>query len=364
MKEKIFIADDNLQHIINKKNLPVGGASVQSYSWYKGFQNIYDVKVLSELNEHSEKHKNILNFTSQNSKYFGFIYKLISINKILKKEKPKAIFVSVAGLNAFIFGTLCKLNNIIYIQRISNDITFAPNIYKKKLGFIKYNLAILGIKKSDIILCQNKTQFNNIEKHVSSSVIHIIYNPFIVENKLVKNDNRNYVAWLGLFQYQKNMTLLLDITKKLGNVDFKIAGKEIKNIDSESKQALLELKKLHNVEFVGLIDREKVFTFLNNAKCLLNTSRYEGFSNTFLESFSTNTPVVTTKKIDPDNIISTNKLGFIAKENQGLVNLISEVYNKLDHNNFNSRLYLEKEHSPDVLAKKVSLILEKSLNDK
>lgn len=364
MKEKIIIVDDNLQHILNKKNLPVGGASVQSYSWFKGFKSIYDVKVLSQFHNQSEENKDILNFKTKKSKFFGLFYKLNEINKVLKKEKPKALFVSVAGINAFIFGTLCKLNKVVYIQRISNDISFDSVIYKKKLGIIKYKLAVYGIKKADIVLCQNKTQYKNLKNFVKTSKIHIIHNPFNIENQVVKNIKRDYVAWLGLFQYQKNMTLLFSIAEKMNHINFKIAGEPIKKIDEKSKQAIHELQKLKNVEFVGLLNRKEVFKFLNGAICLLNTSRYEGFSNTFLEAFSTNTPVLTTKKIDPDNIILDNDLGFVAENDSDLVRLLSKINDDFDRLNFNSKSYLEKNHLPIALASKIDQLIKQTQNDK
>lgn len=361
MKEKLFIVDDNLQHIFNKVNMPVGGASVQSYSWFNGFKKYYDVKVLSRLHEKSvANNENIINYSWNASKAFSLLFKMMAIHKILRKEKPAVVFVSVAGLNAFIFGVLCKINKVTYVQRISNDISFDPKVYKKKLGRIKYNLAVFGVKRANIVLCQNKTQSSNLAKFVHSSKIHIVYNPFIVEHKLqVENTERDYVAWLGLFQYQKNMPLLLEIASELREIKFKVAGEPIDRIDQESLDALSQLKKMDNVEFVGLLDRENVFTFLRDAKCLLNTSRYEGFSNTFLEAFSTNTPVVTTANIDPDDIIESNNLGFVAKENKHLVSCVKKVFFNFDQEKTIASKYMEQNHSPDVLAKRVKLLINK-----
>ncbi len=72
------------------------------------------------------------------------------------------------------------------------------------------------------------------------------------------------------------------------------------------------LTKLQNVEFVGLIPHDEVTSFLTEAYCLLNTSLFEGFSNTFLEAFSVGTPVVTLG-VNPDFILTIYDLGFVNK---------------------------------------------------
>ena len=74
-----------------------------------------------------------------------------------------------------------------------------------------------------------------------------IYNPFLINDAIISTKDRFYVAWLCIFQKQKNLEGLFDIAKKLPNIKFKVAGDESLSIDDKTKYAIKQLRKLENV---------------------------------------------------------------------------------------------------------------------
>lgn len=126
-------------------------------------------------------------------------------------------------------------------------------------------------------------------------------------------------------------------------------------MDSDTEGALASLKKLSNVEFAGYLPRKQVPRFLSKGVALLNTPHYEGFSNTFLEAFSVETPVIVPEKMDPDCIIAENKLGMSVSNNSDFSQLIKSLYG--DKNSFNEisercQKYVYKNHDPKKLAER------------
>ena len=151
------------------------------------------------------------------------------------------------------------------------------------------------------------------------------------------------------------MKALLDVVKKLPKLNFKIAGQAQPNLDDETYNAIKELKELKNVEFTGYIKRSEINEFFSGAKVLLNTSRSEGFSNTFLEAWANGVPVVTTKNVNPDNLITKYKLGIVADDYADLSQKIIELVNAPDYDEYAKRTYnyVKENHDPKLLSKRL-----------
>lgn len=224
--------------------------------------------------------------------------------------------------------------------------------FKKKLGIFRYLIFYFSFAFSSIILCQNNYQLEKIKKKFPNQKILLIYNPYDMDLQNVYPSRGKYVAWVGIFQYQKNLGALLEIAKQLDNIEFRIAGKAQETLDVKSNEALQKLKYLDNVNFVGFLSKNDTLEFLASSYCLLNTSYYEGFSNTYLESISVGTPIVSRRAVDPDHIIEKNHLGLVANDYNKLPDQIISLIN-CDKEEYFTRgsKYLRKNHDPKTLAK-------------
>jgi glycosyltransferase involved in cell wall biosynthesis len=67
-------------------------------------------------------------------------------------------------------------------------------------------------------------------------------------------------------------------------------------------------------------------SYLNSAA----PSHYEGFFNTFLESFAAGTPVSAAYRVDPDSIITKHQLGFTREDDEALADGAVSLVNKGD----------------------------------
>ena len=65
------------------------------------------------------------------------------------------------------------------------------------------------------------------------------------------------------------------------------------------------------------------------------------------------TPIITRKKIDPDNIIAKNNLGWVAEDYFELPNLIKLMVKSSNFDRLSKRCqeYVKKNHNPIKLAK-------------
>jgi glycosyltransferase involved in cell wall biosynthesis len=162
---------------------------------------------------------------------------------------------------------------------------------------------------------------------------------------------------------EKGLKRLYEVASLLRKEQFVIAGKESTNYDPETKQYVEKLKQLPNVKFCGYLSRTQVLPYLAKARFLLNTSVYEGFSNTFLESLQVGTPVITGAHVNPDSIISNNNLGIIYDDVFDLcrqyASVTPELYQLMSDN---AREYVACNHGYRVLAQKLLRYLSETDN--
>jgi hypothetical protein len=76
------------------------------------------------------------------------------------------------------------------------------------------------------------------------------------------------VAWLGVFQPQKNLPALAAIARALPDVEFRIGGKnEVAMKDPATLEALRALEAMPNVRFMGYLRRTEVPAFWPAPRC-------------------------------------------------------------------------------------------------
>jgi len=355
---KILFINFNIHHLYLDDNIPTGGATIQTSNWIRGFQqNNYEVGVLGYKGvDPSPFFKKNIDFieTYDLTKGIRIIrnvyYRIPKTFSVIKKYNPDIIFMDVPGWSTFVYVLVARLLNKIFILRISNDI-FVDGRIRKKLGFIRYYIFLLSIRFVNVILCQSDYQYYSLQKKFRNKFLIKLPNPYtLIQDKPISENRRSYVAWIGLFQYQKNPGALYRIALKLSDVKFKIAGRQLIDIDKNTKQAINNLKRLNNVECVGYIKNTDIRNFLSSAYCLLNTSLYEGFSNTYLESLSAGTPIVTTSATDPDSFIKKNKFGYVGESYESLLMGITNIINNYSYEVERFRKYLNEKHDPRVLA--------------
>jgi glycosyltransferase involved in cell wall biosynthesis len=364
---RILFIDFTLPYLLKDVDYPIGGWAVELNAWIKGLTACgHEVGVLTwkgannfigrplefELIETYDPEKGI--------KILKYFYAYIPILFRKSSEyQPDVIIQACAGLGTGIMAFISRRLNVPFVHRIANDMDVDQR-YQKKLMKYEQKAYKYGLRNSSMVLCQNKYQYKCLDSKFPNKPIQIILNPFFapvqVNTCIPSNSERTYIAWLGIFQYQKNMPLLYEIARQLPDIVFKIAGIHGKTVDKITYQALFDLEQLPNVEFVGYLSRQEVLPFLANAKVLLNTSHYEGFSNTYLEAFYSGTPVIAPVRSDPNNIIQKNRLGLSVKENEDFPVQIRHFFNKkylFEKTCQRCRYYVMEHHDPETQAKKL-----------
>jgi len=373
-KLKLLFIDFSLPFLLRDVDYPVGGWAVELNSWIKGLcVNGHQVGVLTRrgANEyvgHSFDFDLIETFDpDQGIKILKYFYSYIpALYKNTKNFTPDVIIQACAMVTTGIMATISEMLKVPFVYRVANDMD-TDKRYKKRLPKYAQISYRYGLKKADLILCQNEYQYKQIKNDFPEKPACLIPNPFAGEiwdsDSISSFEARDYIAWLGIFSGQKNLTLLYDIARKLPEIPFKVAGKFGNNVGQNTHNIVEKLYSCSNVEFVGYLSREQVPIFLGQAKALLSTSYYEGFSNTFLEAFSTGTPVIVPKNVDPSKIIYRYGLGYSIHTADLSEKIIELFKNEKQYATMSKRCieYVKKNHSPKVLSKELIEIIINTL---
>lgn len=364
---KILFFDFNIPYLLADEDFPVGGATVQAQKWIAGLSAVgtevgvlvdgfcnYPVKSDVDFVKTFDLNKGV--------PFLNWIYyRYPKLNKAIKAYQPDYIYHAGAGFTSWVLATIAKRNGIKFIYRVANDADTDDRI-KQRLPNTTRFFYEQSLKITDVILCQNQYQFKNLKRKCPGKSITIFHNPYDFGEHLpmIKPlSKRKYIAWLGIFKSQKNLSALLNTVKRLSSIEFRIAGKPQKTLDLQTKRALSELDKCPNVRFVGFLRRAEISNFLSKAYALLNTSYYEGFSNTFLEALAVGTPIVCTTNVDPDAIIANHSLGKTCDTHDELARTLETLMGSKDYFEMCKKCqhYALQSHDCRVLSKRLMEIL-------
>ena len=361
---KLLFYDMQMPDLLRDKGDATGGACVRQYSISKGLLALgHDVGILTwkganayvgkevdvDLVE-SYKRKGGLPIIRVFNRYFLGMYNAI------KRYQPDFVLKKAVSQNNGILAFAASVQNVPFVYLVAND-KDADDRYKKTQSKSIQRSYEYSLKKAELIICQNNYQLEKLREKFPDKKYMLMHNPFHIDGQLPiikKKSERSYLAWIGIFSDQKNMPALLDIAKKMPEMEIRIAGTKTKGQSKEVNDAIEGLKQCENVRLVGFLKRTEVIPFLSEAYALFNTSHFEGFSNTFLESFAAGTPVVTRKDIDPDGLLTNNRVGVTVDDYKDLPEAMRKLMRDPKYNEITShcREYLIENHDPKKLSQK------------
>jgi glycosyltransferase involved in cell wall biosynthesis len=233
--------------------------------------------------------------------YAGFLL------KILKQMKPDVIYqrcgLSLTGIAAF----YAKKNNCRFVFHIAHDRDVQPlKIQWKKPYLIpEFMLMQYGIKNADTIIAQTQFQANQLLKNYGKTAT-VIPNAHPVPPNCKKNTDKIIILWIANWKSLKQPEIFIKLAEKIGNND-KVRLIMLGRNDNYGQ--LVTQARKNRIKVMGEIPNDEANALLESAHILVNTSKQEGFSNTFIQAWMRRVPVVSLS-VDPDGILHRKKIGY------------------------------------------------------
>jgi glycosyltransferase involved in cell wall biosynthesis len=161
---------------------------------------------------------------------------------------------------------------------------------------------------------------------------------------------REGVLWVGSIEPRKGPDRALEVASALPGVRFTMVGGGVRG--GWHDEVAARASALPNVSWLGPQAHHGTLGLFDRAALYLNTSRSEGFPNTFLEAWMRGAPVVS-MDIDPDGCLARHGMGLttggVGETAQGILDLIGDPRRR-DAMARAARFFAESRHGIDSVA--------------
>jgi len=169
------------------------------------------------------------------------------------------------------------------------------------------------LQSPDHRFVQTKYQQNMLQKNYDLPSSYV-GNGHPVPEDTIEPRNPPVILWLASLKPWKQPLKFISIAEKCRDLDcqFWLVGRPS---DPElADDVIHHVDRLSNISYKGGCNIEESNRYIERSSLFVNTSKKEGFPNTFIQSWLRETPVVSLN-VDPDGVLNANEIGMCAEGN-------------------------------------------------
>lgn len=244
---------------------------------------------------------------------WGMSLDSLSLYKALTRINPAAILQMVAGAYTGIAAAFAKRKGIPLFFYLASDMDVAryPNVgVESPVRLIDRMLYSYGRSRADYVVAQTETQSQMLLEGRGRAADIVVPNFLPPEHQPIRKDGDIIrVLWIANFKKLKQPELFLDLAESFSdvpNVEFVMIGRS--SSDGWGSGVLARAQSVSNLTYLGELPVEDVESALSTAHIFVNTSEYEGFPNTFIQSWLRKVPTLSLN-VDPAGILEREGFG-------------------------------------------------------
>jgi len=236
----------------------------------------------------------------------------------LRRVDPDICYCRVLGVDLIPTALYCTVTDTGFIYGFAHDseVSDDPVIFDTALTESRpFQRAIRwSLEQTDALIAQNEHQAKGSRRRFSVPV-HRIPNayerPDVDPKPSLAESDQPVVLWVARVTEWKRPGLVLDLAAAIPEARFVLVGPPVDDEPDLLREVETRTQSLDNADYVGFVPYGDIDAYFAAADIFLNTSREEGFPNTFLQAWATGTPVASLA-VDPDEIVADHDLGCVA----------------------------------------------------
>ena len=256
----------------------------------------------------------------------------------------------------------CRRNGRRFVYSVANDADCDPALPEMH-ALRERVLYRCGLRRADRVIVQTHRQQVMLREGFGREA-EVIPMPCVgpmngeYTPPVLGGDGERRVLWIGRVCEQKRPDRLVELARLCPDVAFDLVGPIGQN---EYVRGVVEqAQRVGNIRVHGPVAFDQVSNFYRKATCVVCTSAFEGFPNTFLEAWSHGLPVVTT--FDPDGLVVGRGLGAVAEDVPALAAALRQLFGRPElwrRASGNARRYYLENHAAErVMPKFERVFLE------
>jgi glycosyltransferase involved in cell wall biosynthesis len=237
--------------------------------------------------------------------------RLTGLWSALKAADADIYYQRAPGAATAVTGMFAKHYRRRFMYAAASDLDLAGNtkmLFQHRGGWRDLQLYRLGLKLADVIIAQHARQVADCRQWQSrrAEVVPSCYD--VPPDGGASADG--VVLWVSVLRAGKRPELFLELARRLPHLRFRMVGGPSAQAGDEAvfRQIKEAAMAIPNLEFVGFVPYAEIGTHFNAARVFVNTSDYEGFPNTFLQSWARGIPTVsfvdTGSKLHGHNVVN------------------------------------------------------------
>lgn len=353
--KRIFIWTTGLDDFFADRGI-IGGLTVQLSFWATAFIKAgWEVETLTTHPDNHGKLISGITFTRlKSSRFIAPLQEMLKVVHVIV-NKPDLILTRGASRTLFLLSLCCKSIRIKQICMFASDSDLLPGeeLIKKSHDRCLWRA---GVRLCSRFICQNDRQLELLKQNYHPVPKAIIIPNIWPEPSVETETKKELILWVANFRSIKRPEMFLELAKAFPQEKFIMIGAETS--DASFRETRTRAALLPNLQLLGRVPFQETQKYFSRAKLFVCTSQMEGFPNTFLQAFSTGTPVLTT--FDPSGIVEQHRLGFTVSDSDGLKKKMRCFLDSEDlQQQFadNARKYFSANHSPVMALRKVERLL-------
>lgn len=261
--------------------------------------------------------------------------------KALKKANAEIYVIKTASSGVPLLAKFCSFYKRKFIYRTAHQ-DECDGTYMKQHPLLG-RMFVKALRRADIVFAQNTSDAEKLKSlyGIDSSVIaNGHYLPDLTEQF-----KRDSILWVGRSADFKQPQLFLELPGKFPNEKFiMICPQAVGDTEYESLKSRADA--IDNLQLIQRVPFGEIDSYFKRAKVFVNTSRAEGFANTFIQACKWG-GAIASLNVNPDDFLTRYSCGVVC--GGSMEHLVEGLAKLLDKDRYieigqNGRKYVEDNH--------------------